>query len=69
MTIQKQPTMIACNNCGSADYYFGTIKSVIEQAKSQGWIVKTINGTQKHFCGQDCLQEYKENGSSRWDEI
>lgn len=67
MTITKQPTMIACDNCGCADYYFGTNASVMEQAKNQGWIEHKYKGKKRHFCGQECLEQFIENKGSRWD--
>ena len=69
MTITKQPTMITCNNCGCADYYFGTNKSVVEQAKNMGWIEHKYKTRVRHFCSQDCLNEFLDNKGSQWDNI
>lgn len=67
MTLQKQPTMISCDNCGCADYYFGSDSSVVAQAKEQGWLETSINKVKKHFCDVECLEQYKQNGGSEWD--
>lgn len=55
MTIEQTPTMITCDYCGNADYYFGNKRSIEEQAIKNGWI--KYKG--KHFDSEECLSIYK----------
>ena len=46
---------IVCDTCGCAAHYQGNRKMANEQFKEEGGIVKN----DKHFCDEDCLEEYK----------
>lgn len=52
---------ITCDNCGQADYYRGSNKSVNEQAKNLGWLIFDIRGRNGkiHLCDKQCKKEYK----------
>ena len=54
--------VIDCDNCGTNDYYEGSLKGCLDRAKHNDWIsIKDNEGEWLNFCCHECKQEHFAN--------
>lgn len=56
--MKKNWSEYICDYCGQAEHFLCNYKGQIpadEKAKKTGWIIKN----KKHFCCQECYEQYK----------